>query len=143
MALADQNFPVCEVEYVDRARVRQAAKKIANRERIAHLAEIFKVLGDPMRLKIILAMRRTELCGCDLASLLGVTRPAISHHLRILREVRLVKYRRGGKMAYYSLDDDHIERLIKIATAHVAEAERKSKHDLAKEQPHRFVHESL
>lgn len=125
----DNGHAVCEIEYVDQAHVHKAAKKIANHRRIANLAEIFKVLSDPMRLKIILAMQRTELCVCDLASLLGVTRPAISHHLRFLREVRLVKYRRAGKMAYYSLDDEHIERLIKVATEHVAETERASAKD--------------
>lgn len=125
----ENGHAVCEIEYVDQAHVQKAAKKIANHRRIAKLAEIFKVLSDPMRLKIILAMQRTELCVCDLASLLGVTRPAISHHLRFLREVRLVKYRRAGKMAYYSLDDEHIERLIKVATEHVAETERASARD--------------
>ncbi|MCG3157655.1 MAG: Transcriptional repressor SmtB [bacterium] len=127
--LHDDGHAVCEIEYVDQAHVQKAARKIANHRRIANLAEIFKILSDPMRLKIILALQRAELCVCDLASLLGVTRPAISHHLRFLREVRLVKYRRGGKMAYYSLDDEHIERLIKVATEHVAETERADARD--------------
>jgi len=126
---ADHSHAVCEIEYVDHARVQQAAKKISHHRHIATLADLFKILSDPMRLKIILALQRAELCVCDLASLLGVTRPAISHHLRLLREVRLVKYRRAGKMAYYSLDDEHIERLIKVATAHVAEAERADARD--------------
>ncbi len=125
----DEGQAVCEIEYVDQARVQKAASKIAHHRRIARLAEIFKILSDPMRLKIILALQRAELCVCDLASLLGVTRPAISHHLRFLREVRLVKYRRAGKMAYYSLDDEHIERLIKVATEHVAETERADARD--------------
>jgi len=125
MALSEMP-PICEVEYVDAVRVRRAAKKIARGRRIDRLAELFKVLSDPMRLRIIMAMQQTELCGCDLASLLGVTRPAVAHHLRILRDVRLVKYRRSGKMTYYSLDDEHIERLIRIATQHVAEGERES-----------------
>ncbi|MDZ7268927.1 MAG: metalloregulator ArsR/SmtB family transcription factor [candidate division KSB1 bacterium] len=121
---SEDRHAVCEIEYVDQARVQKAAAKIAGHHRITRLAEIFKVLSDPMRLKIILALQRTELCVCDLASLLGVTRPAVSHHLRFLRAVRLVKYRRAGKMAYYSLDDEHIERLIKVAAAHVAESRR-------------------
>jgi ArsR family transcriptional regulator len=65
-----------------------------------------------------MALDREELCVCDLATLLGVTRPAISHHLRILRHMHLVKYRRDGKIAYYSLDDSHISELISAAQEH-------------------------
>ena len=68
-----------------------------------------------------LALTKEELCVCDIASLLGMTDSAISHQLRLLKNLRLVQYRKNGKMAYYSLDDDHIEDLIRIAVRHVAE----------------------
>lgn len=117
-----QTVPTCEVTLVDHAKVRRAREQLPNNRRLRNLADIFKVLSDPMRLRIILALQGTELCVCDLASLFGVTRPAISHHLRRLREVRLVKYRRDGKLVHYTLDDHHIEQLIGVATEHVIEA---------------------
>ena len=89
---------------------------------LTSLSELFKVLSDPMRLQVILALQHKELCVCDLAEALGVTPPAISHHLRMLKSVRLVRYYRSGKHVYYKLDDDHIEQLIAIANAHILES---------------------
>lgn len=88
---------------------------------VSGLSEIFKVLGDETRTKILYLLAHQELCVCDLATLLGTSLPAISHHLRLLKALRLVKYRREGKMVYYSLDDDHILNLIREAQAHFAE----------------------
>ncbi|MBC7341241.1 MAG: helix-turn-helix transcriptional regulator [Clostridia bacterium] len=88
---------------------------------VAGLSEIFKVLGDETRTKILYLLAHQELCVCDLATLLNTSLPAISHHLRLLKAMRLVKYRREGKMVYYSLDDDHILNLIREAQAHFAE----------------------
>ncbi|NPV53040.1 MAG: helix-turn-helix transcriptional regulator [Firmicutes bacterium] len=88
---------------------------------VAGLSEIFKVLGDETRTKILYLLAQEELCVCDIAQLLEMSLPAISHHLRLLRALRLVKYRRGGKMVYYSLDDDHIVNLIRQAQEHFAE----------------------
>lgn len=82
------------------------------------------MLADPTRLKIVLALAREELCVCDVAALLGVSESAISHQLRLLKNLRLVKYHRDGKMAYYSLDDEHIEDLIRVANRHVSEFNR-------------------
>jgi ArsR family transcriptional regulator len=88
---------------------------------VAGLAEVFKVLGDETRTKIVYLLAERPLCVCDLAEILEMTLPAISHHLRLLRAMRLVKYVREGKMVYYSLDDDHILNLIKEAQEHLAE----------------------
>jgi ArsR family transcriptional regulator len=88
------------------------------------LADIFKVLGDSTRIKIISALAREELCVCDLANLLGMEVSAVSHQLRILRAHRLVKYRKSGKFAYYSLDDDHIFTLFEQGLDHVGEHSR-------------------
>ena len=103
----DSNCDSCEIFYVDEQKVKAVARYLSNNDRAGDLAEIFKVLGDPMRLRIIMALDREELCVCDIATLVRVSRPAVSHHLRILRHLRLVKYRRDGKIAYYSLDDNH------------------------------------
>jgi DNA-binding transcriptional ArsR family regulator len=88
---------------------------------VAGLSEVFKVLGDETRTKIIYLLSEEELCVCDLAEILEMSLPAISHHLRLLKAMRLVKYRREGKQVYYSLDDDHIVSLIHQAQEHFAE----------------------
>ena len=75
-------------------------------------AETFKILGDPTRIKILQSLAKRELCVCDIAAVLEMGQSAISHQLRLLRSLRLVKYRKEGKMAWYSLDDDHIANLL-------------------------------
>ena len=85
------------------------------------LTEIFRVLGDPTRVRILDALSRTELCVGDLASQLGVTESAVSHQLRLLRGMRLVRARRDGRMAFYTLDDQHIVRLFEQGMEHIEE----------------------
>ncbi|HEY8345489.1 MAG TPA: metalloregulator ArsR/SmtB family transcription factor [Bacillota bacterium] len=85
------------------------------------LSELFRVLGDETRTKILYLLAQEKLCVCDLAMILEMTLPAVSHHLRLLKALRLVKYQREGKMVYYSLDDDHILNLIREAQEHFAE----------------------
>lgn len=111
----------CDVFMVDQAKVKSAKEKLAANGDLSQLTETFKLLGDPTRLKIILALKEEELCVCDLATLLGVSRSAVSHQLRLLKSWRLVKYRRAGKISYYSLDDSHISELIDAAMEHVLE----------------------
>ena len=83
------------------------------------MSEIFKTLGDKTRLKILFALSKEELCVCDIAAISGVTQSAVSHQLRFLRMARLVKYRKDGKMAYYSLDDDHVRVLFEQGLDHL------------------------
>lgn len=100
------------------------ATKEALRDRlieVAGLSEIFKVLGDETRTRIIFLLSVQELCVCDMAEILEMSLPAVSHHLRLLRMMRLVKYRREGKQVYYSLDDHHILALIRVAQEHYEE----------------------
>jgi DNA-binding transcriptional ArsR family regulator len=111
----------CEVEFVDERRVRRVQRAMKSAEATALLAETFKALGDPTRVKIAFALSREELCVCDLANLLGASQSAVSHSLRTLRQMKLVKYRREGKIAYYSLDDDHIRQLLDLGFDHVGE----------------------
>ena len=86
------------------------------------LAETFKALGDPTRLRMLTALSHTELCVCDLASLVGISESAASHQLRLLRTLRLVRSRRDGRMVHYRLDDDHIVGLLGQGLDHVNEA---------------------
>lgn len=111
----------CAVKFVHEDRVRAARRSLHGQETTAALSETFRVLGDPTRLRIVLALSRVELCVCDIAALLGMTDSAISHQLRLLKSLRLVKRVRRGKMVYYALDDRHIADLIGVAARHVAE----------------------
>jgi DNA-binding transcriptional ArsR family regulator len=86
---------------------------------LSELANTFKVLGDPTRVRILYALSIEELCVCDIAALIEASQSAISHQLRLLRSAKLVKFRKEGKMAYYSLDDDHIRNLFKEGIQHV------------------------
>lgn len=83
------------------------------------LSEVFKVLGDPTRIKIIFTLSKSDLCVCDIAEAIGMTQSATSHQLRLMRNMRLVKYRKEGKSVYYSLDDDHILQLFSQGMEHV------------------------
>jgi len=87
----------------------------------AALAETFKVLGDPTRVRILDALARAEVAVCDLADVLGLTQSAVSHQLRLLRSMRLVRSRREGRHIFYAVDDDHIARLFKQGLEHVQE----------------------
>ena len=85
------------------------------------MAQVFKLLGDPSRLKIVLALRRQEMCVCDLAALSGISESAVSHQLRRLKDLDLVRSRRHGQVIYYSLDDKHVALLLDIALRHIRE----------------------
>jgi len=86
---------------------------------IMNVAETFKILGDPTRIKILHVLAHNELCVCDIASALHMGQSAISHQLRILRSAKLVKYRKEGKSVWYSLDDEHVLLLMGQAVAHI------------------------
>jgi len=112
---------LCDVRCVDERKVRLARREMRGPEAVAGLSETFRVLGDPTRLRIAYALSRNELCVCDLANVLGVSQSVVSHSLRALRQMRLVRYRKAGKIAYYTLDDDHIGRLLDEGFRHVEE----------------------
>ncbi len=114
---------ICEIYYVNEAHVRSARQTLSPEKEIMSLAETFSTLGDPTRVKILQALSAEELCVCDLAKLLGVSESATSHQFRVLRSQKLVRYRKEGKMAFYSLDDAHIDGLMKEALRHVREGE--------------------
>lgn len=112
---------LCQTPFVDEARVDEARRALPEESTIAELTGIFKTLADPTRVRILSALATCELCVCDLSALTGVSASAVSHQLRLLRTARLVRFRRQGKMAYYSLDDDHVRRLLEEGRKHVVE----------------------
>lgn len=115
---------VCEITYVDKKKVSSVKNKMKTEKTMQQIAETFKVLGDTTRSKIIFALSQEELCVCDIANLLGTTKSAVSHQLRVLRNMKLVKYRKEGKMVFYSLDDEHIKNLFSECLRHVEEYDK-------------------
>lgn len=109
------NREACEYLSVDEEKVARIRKKIGIENIGERMAEIFKALSDPTRLKIIQALELEELCVCDIASLIRLTQPSISHHLKALRQSGMVKYRKSGKMALYSIKDNRISALLAVA----------------------------
>ena len=112
---------VCEIDFVDAEKVRSVQREMKTKEAVTLLADTFRLLGDPTRVRIVFALSKEELCVCDIANLLGVSQSAVSHSLRTLRQMKLVRFRRVGKIAYYTLDDDHIANLLDEGFRHVEE----------------------
>ncbi len=111
----------CEIQYVDERKVKRVQRAMKSPEAVLALAETFKLLGDPTRIRIAFALSKEELCVCDLANLLNVSQSAVSHSLRALRQMKLVAFRKEGKIAYYRLDDDHIAHLLEEGFGHIEE----------------------
>ena len=112
---------LCEVKVTDLGRVRQVRRRLKPPAAVLLLAETFRTLGDPSRLRIVHALALEELCVCDIAAAVGMSQSAVSHSLRALRQLRLVRSRKDGKTTYYRLDDDHISRLLADGFEHVEE----------------------
>lgn len=111
----------CDVTVVNPLRVKAIQGCMPDDVLIQALAQTFKALADPSRVRILYALSVTELCVCDLATVVGLSISATSHQLALLRNMKLVKFRKEGKMAYYSLDDEHIEHLFHEGLTHVKE----------------------
>jgi len=109
---------ICEVFCFDETKVRLLRGRVGQAE---GLGSLFKALSDETRAKILFCLSQEELCVCDVANIMAMSVAAVSHHLRLLRAMNLVKYRREGRMAFYSLDDAHVEHLISEGLAHVKE----------------------
>lgn len=97
-------------------------ERALNDSTVNDLADFFKMFGDPTRLRILHALSVAEMCVCDLCEYLGMNQPAVSHQLKILRHGRLIKHRREGRNVYYSLDDEHIEQIMKVGLEHLMES---------------------
>jgi DNA-binding transcriptional ArsR family regulator len=112
----------CDVIRIDLTRVRRLQAALVDDETVSALAEVFRALGDPTRVRILDALSHGELCVCDLAAVLGLSQSAVSHQLRLLRGLRLVRARRDGRMMFYALDDRHVVDLMTQGRRHVGEA---------------------
>jgi len=119
MALKREDEAFCSCTIIHEDILNSVKDKMTNERHLLRMAELFKALNDPTRLKIINALILSEMCVCDIAALLDLTQPAVSHHLKMLRQIQLIKFRREGKVTYYSLDDEHIEILFKQGLEHV------------------------
>ena len=109
----------CDCNFIHGEVVEKARQKMPDEEKLYDLAELFKVFGDSTRIKIIWALFEAEMCVCDIAYLLNMSHSAISHQLRVLKQARLVKRRKAGKMVYYSLDDEHVSLIFKQGLNHI------------------------
>ncbi len=117
------NQDCCQITIVDEERVALARQQLPDERVLVEVAEVFKLLGDMTRVRILQALAVTELCVCDLAALLEMTSSAISHQLRLLRASGIVCFRKEGKMVYYRLDDGHVQTLVEVSLRHVAECQ--------------------
>lgn len=113
--------PCCDFMHVHEHEVERVMEVMPEQEQLQNLAEFFRVFGDSTRIRILYALSQSELCVCDIASLLGMGQSAISHQLRILKQMRLVKFRRDGKSVLYSLTDSHIETILAQGMEHIGE----------------------
>lgn len=111
----------CECTVIHEDIVNQVKMKMPEEESLYDLAELFKVFGDTTRIKILWALAESEMCVCDIAVLLNMSQSAISHQLRVLKQTRLVKNRREGKVVYYSLDDAHVKEIFEQGLIHINE----------------------
>ena len=113
---------VCDLVQIDLARVRTIRAALTPPESVQALADTFSALGDPTRVRILDALSHGELCVCDLAAVLGLSQSGVSHQLRLLRGLRLVRPRRDGRVVFYALDDQHIMAIFRQTLQHVEEA---------------------
>jgi DNA-binding transcriptional ArsR family regulator len=120
--MIEAEIDTCDLVAIDPDRVARVRARLTDERTALQLAETFAALSDAMRLRVIEALSVSELCVCDLSAAIGLSQSATSHHLRMLRNLRLVKHRRSGRLVYYSLDDSHIERLFLQGLEHVQEA---------------------
>ena len=104
----DKEELICEIDCVNIEVVNEIKMQMPDIEEVQKLSAIYKALGDPTRFKILYCSRQKEMCVCDISAILDMSQSATSHQLRVLRNLRLVKYRKEGKMVHYSLDDAHI-----------------------------------
>lgn len=111
----------CNTTVIHEDIVNKVKAKMPSDENLYDLAELFKVFGDTTRIRILCALFESEMCVCDIAALLNMTQSAISHQLRALKQARLVKFRKEGKVVFYSLDDDHVQSIFSLGLVHVNE----------------------
>ena len=119
--MSNNEIKKCDSTIIHEDVVNKVKENMPPEESLYNLAELFKVFGDSTRIRILYALSASDMCVCDIAALLDMSQSAISHQLRILKQARLVKYRKDGKVVYYSLDDDHVNQIFAQGLEHVKE----------------------
>jgi ArsR family transcriptional regulator, lead/cadmium/zinc/bismuth-responsive transcriptional repressor len=121
MTPGNESNDLCSCRCIHKDRVAAATKNELPEQENQHIAQLFKAMGDPNRLKILRALEQEEMCVCDIAAFLRISESAVSHQLRLLRQLQLVSNRREGPILYYRLNDHHINELMQIALEHSRE----------------------
>ena len=111
----------CDCDTIHEDVVNDVRGKLPDEDNLIDLADLFKIFGDSTRVKILSALLAAEMCVCDIAVLLGMTKSSISHQLRVLKQSKLVKYRKDGKVVYYSIADSHVETILQQGLSHICE----------------------
>lgn len=119
--MTDSEILKCDCNTIHEEVVECVRRQMPPDENLYELAELFKVFGDTTRVKILWALDKSEMCVCDISVLLNMTKSAVSHQLRVLKQSRLIKYRKEGKNVYYSLDDEHIRGIFEMGMLHIGE----------------------
>jgi ArsR family transcriptional regulator len=112
----------CKNKVIHKDAVEKTRKMMFTGDETYQISELFKMFGDPLRVNILKALAGSEMCVCDIAYLLGMNQSAVSHQLRVLKQARLVKYRKEGKNVFYMLDDDHVTGILDQGLAHIGES---------------------
>lgn len=115
----------CDCNIIHQDRVDDVLHSMPSDKTFLNLAELYKLIGDTTRCRILFALDKNEMCVCDIANVLNMTKSAVSHQLAVLRKSNIVKCRRSGKEVYYTLDDDHINKLFEIGLEHIYHEEEK------------------
>ena len=110
---------ICDCNIIHKEVVEETLKKMPKQDLFNQLAEFFKIIGDPTRTKILFALDQNEMCVCDIANVLGMSKSSISHQLATLRKSGIVKCRREGKEVYYTLDDEHVKQVFEVGIEHI------------------------
>lgn len=116
-----EDIESCNCNIIHEDVVKMVKESIPKDEVLYDLAELFKVFGDSTRIKILCTLIQSDMCVCDLSAMLNVSQSAVSHQLRVLKQARLVKFRKEGKVVYYSLDDDHVKHIFDQGLIHINE----------------------
>ena len=118
---------MCDCNIIHEEVVKDTLNKMPQPELFDKIAEFFKIIGDPTRTKILFALDQNEMCVCDIANVLGMTKSSISHQLATLRKSGIVKCRKEGKEIYYTLDDEHVKQVFEIGIEHIEHKEQEEK----------------
>ncbi len=110
---------MCDCNVIHENKVKESKKNMLKLKTITDMSNFFKILGEPTRIKILNTLDNNEMCVCDIANVLNMTKSTISHQLNILRINNIVKYKKVGKEVYYTLDDEHVKEVFEIALSHI------------------------